>query len=150
MTRTLGSYNPERNEITLSTRLLTFASGDDVRRVVLHEVAHVLASYRHAGKGRLRPHGREFRAACAELGIEPARFVDVRAGEWGARQRYVFRCGECGEAVVRKRLGRIARCACGARLEVRRAARVAINGAGEIERLEGYVTPRPRKRRRWG
>lgn len=141
MTRTLGSYRPDRRQIALSSRLLAFGEQEHVTTVLLHETAHAITHHRDE---KASSHGRLFKMVCRELGIEPKRFVDVPIRSWGSRQRYVFTCAACGEALVRKRLVRIARCKCGTRLEVQRAARVAVDDGGRVTRVEGYARPRPR------
>ncbi len=141
MTRTLGSYRPDRRQIALSSRLLAFGEREHVETVLLHETAHVITHHRDE---KASSHGRLFKSVCREMGIEPRRFVNVPTGAWGSRQRYVFTCAACGEALVRKRLVRIARCRCGTRLEVQRAARVAVDDGGRVTRVEGYASPRKR------
>ncbi|MDP6824376.1 MAG: SprT-like domain-containing protein [Dehalococcoidia bacterium] len=141
MTRTLGSYRPDRRQIALSSRLLAFGEQKHVETVLLHETAHAITHHRDE---KASSHGRLFKSVCREMGIEPRRFVNVPIGAWGSRQRYVFTCAACGEALVRKRLVRIARCRCGTRLEVQRAARVAVDHGGQVVRVEGYASPRRR------
>ncbi len=141
MTRTLGSYRPDRRQIALSSRLLAFGEQEHVRTVLLHEAAHAITHHRDE---KASSHGRLFKSVCRELGIEPRRFVDVPIEAWSSRRRYVFTCAACGTALVRKRLVRIARCACGTRLEVQRAARVAVDEGGRVVRVEGYASPRRR------
>ena len=108
---------------------------------MLNETAAAITHHRDE---KASSHGRLFKSVCREMGIEPNRFVNVPIGAWGSRQRYVFTCAACGEALVRKRLVRIARCACGTRLEVQRAARVAVDDGGRVVRVEGYASPRGR------
>lgn len=141
MTRTLGSYRPDKRQIALSSRLLAFGEQSHVEKVLLHETAHAITHYRDK---KASSHGRLFKSVCRELGIEPNRFVNVPIGAWGSRQRYVFTCPVCRESLVRKRLVRIARCECGTRLEVQRAARVAVDEGGYVVRVEGYASPRRR------
>ncbi|MDA1256342.1 MAG: SprT-like domain-containing protein [Chloroflexi bacterium] len=141
MTRTLGSYRPDIRLISLSSRLLTFGDPEHVTTVLLHETAHAITHHRDK---KASSHGRLFKVVCRELGIEPRRFVDVPIQVWSSRQRYIFTCSECGVALVRKRLVRMARCTCGVRLEVKRAARVAVDDAGQVTRVEGYASPRRR------
>ena len=141
MTRTLGNYRPDRRQIALSSRLLAFGDEAHVRKVLMHETAHAITHHRDE---KASSHGRLFKSVCRELGIEPRRFVDVPIEAWSSRQRYVFTCAVCGTALMRKRLVRIARCACGVRLEVKRAARVAVDDGGRVVRVEGYASPRRR------
>ena len=138
MTRTLGSYRPDRRQIAISSRLLAFGEKRHVSTVLLHETAHAITHHRDS---KASSHGRLFKAVCLELGIEPNRFVNVPIQSWSSRQRYVFTCAECGEALIRKRLVRIARCNCGTRLKVQRAARVAVDTNGHVTHVEGYSGP---------
>ena len=141
MTRTLGSYRPDKRQIAVSSRLLAFGEQSHIETVLLHETAHAITHHRDE---KASSHGRLFKSVCRELGIEPNRFVNVPTRGWGSRRRYVFTCAACGESLVRKRLVRIARCKCGTRLEVQRAARVAVDAGGCVVRVEGYASPRGR------
>lgn len=52
--------------IELNPRLREFEG--QVERTLKHELAHLIA-YHRSGRRRIEPHGREWRAACADLGI---------------------------------------------------------------------------------
>ncbi|MGV3660347.1 MAG: SprT-like domain-containing protein [Prosthecobacter sp.] len=52
--------------IELNPRLREFEG--QVERTLKHELAHLIA-YHRAGRRRIEPHGREWRVACADLGI---------------------------------------------------------------------------------
>ncbi len=52
--------------IELNPRLREFEG--QVDRTLKHELAHLIA-YHRAGRRRIEPHGREWRTACADLGI---------------------------------------------------------------------------------
>ena len=54
----LIELNPKLNEL----------SSDEVWRTLKHELAHLVA-YERAGRRRIEPHGAEWRAACADVGI---------------------------------------------------------------------------------
>jgi predicted SprT family Zn-dependent metalloprotease len=114
MRRTLGSYMPSRKQIAISSRLLTMGDENDIREVVLHEVAHAIVHYRWGDKPRA--HGREFRSVCKEIGAKPQRFVDVTTDEWQSQIRYLSKCGHCKVLIVRKRRMRSVRCICGLKL----------------------------------
>jgi predicted SprT family Zn-dependent metalloprotease len=141
MTRTLGSYRPDKRQIAISSKLLTFGESEHVETVLLHETAHAITHHRDK---KASSHGRLFKSVCRELGVEPKRFVNIPTQGWGSRQRYVFTCPVCHETLVRKRLVRIALCGCGTRLEVQRAARVAVDERGQVVKVEGYARPRRR------
>ena len=114
MRTTLGSYMPCRKQIAISSRLLAMGDHSDVREVVLHEVAHAIVHARFGNKPSA--HGREFRAICKELNIEPKRYVDVLTEKWQTRIRYAAECDRCNVIVVRKRRMRFVRCACGLKM----------------------------------
>ena len=114
MRATLGSYMPSRKQIAISSRLLAMGDDGDVREVVLHEVAHAIVHARFGNKPSA--HGREFKAVCKELDIEPKRYVDVSTEKWQMRIRYAARCNFCNLLVVRKRRMPFARCICGSKI----------------------------------
>ncbi len=114
MRQTLGSYMPSKKQIAISSRLLAMSDEEDVRSVVLHEVAHAIVHERWGGKPS--PHGREFRAVCGEIGAKPRRYVDVTTEQWQSRVRYLAKCGHCKALIVRKRQVRSVRCVCGLKL----------------------------------
>ena len=71
MGRRLGSWNPDKREIALSRKLVNGHRWDDVREVLLHEMAHQVA---HEGLGATwqTAHGDAFRQACGYLRANPA------------------------------------------------------------------------------
>ncbi len=135
MTRTLGSFNPASKSITLSTRLLAHGTFDQCRSILLHELAHAIAHHRDS---KSRAHGRAFREICEKLGVSPARLVKLPTEEWRRWQRFVYDCGRCGGAVLRKRAVRRVRCPCGAPITPKRVARVALS-PGRAAVFIGYV-----------
>ncbi|MCZ6538474.1 MAG: SprT-like domain-containing protein [Chloroflexi bacterium] len=111
MRRTLGSYTPSRKQIAVSSRLLALGDETDIRRVVLHEVAHAIVHARHGEK--TSAHGREFRSVCQELDIRSRRYVDVTTEKWRSQVRFLSKCGHCKVIIVRRRRMRSVRCGCG-------------------------------------
>ncbi len=87
--------------IELNPRLRSFDG--QVDRTLRHELAHLVAYYR-AGRRRIEPHGREWRQACADLGIpnEPAhhRLPLPRSRR---ERRYAYQCPVCAIVVHRVR-----------------------------------------------
>jgi predicted SprT family Zn-dependent metalloprotease len=130
MRRTLGSYMPSRKQIAISSRLLAMGDENDVREVVLHEIAHAIVHARWGEKPSA--HGREFRAVCGEIGAKPRRYVDVTTEQWGSQVRYLSKCGHCKTLIVRKRRVSSVRCVCGLKLYPRswRAVAPAEGGSG--------------------
>jgi predicted SprT family Zn-dependent metalloprotease len=75
----------------------------EVERTLLHELAHLVA-FERAGRRRIKPHGREWRRACRELGIP-----DESAGHRlelpsrTIRRRWAYICPACGVRLERVR-----------------------------------------------
>lgn len=67
MRSTAGRAHWPAARVELNPKLLT-VSLDEVRRTLLHELAHLLA-YHRSGRRRIAPHGVEWQQACADLGI---------------------------------------------------------------------------------
>jgi predicted SprT family Zn-dependent metalloprotease len=63
---TAGYARYPKWEIELNPRLQEFEG--QVERTLKHELAHLIA-YHRSGRHRIEPHGREWRQACADLGI---------------------------------------------------------------------------------
>ena len=74
----LGSWSLLKREITLSRALVSRHRWDDIRDVLLHEMAHQLA---HEGfmAARERDHGRHFQQACRLLGADPSASGSLRS-----------------------------------------------------------------------
>ena len=102
MRTTAGVALVTRNEVWLNPALKA-VSADEVERTLLHELAHLLAQHR-AGRRRIAPHGPEWRAACADLGI-PGEERTHRLPFEGRklRRRFLLRCPGCGETHDRVR-----------------------------------------------
>ena len=128
MRRTLGTYNPERREITLSARLLAMGTLEEQRKVLLHELAHAIVFERDA---KAAAHGRQFRQICRQIGADPSRFVEVAMHGWAKRTRYSFRCRSCGMTGLRKRRVRSVRCDCGELFSPRAWTVIALGPQGE-------------------
>ncbi|BBO67457.1 hypothetical protein DSCA_13870 [Desulfosarcina alkanivorans] len=67
----LGCWNPAKREITLGREIVSGGRWDDLKEVLLHEMAHQVA---HEGLGAASEtdHGDGFRKACALLRANPA------------------------------------------------------------------------------
>ena len=129
MRRTLGSYMPSKKQIAISSRLLVMGDEEDIRQVVLHEIAHAIVHSRFGEKASA--HGREFRAICDEIGAKPRRYVDVTTDEWQSQVRFLSKCGHCKVLIVRKKRMRSVRCVCGLKLYPRSWQAVAPADGGE-------------------
>ncbi len=127
MLRTLGSFTPSKNLIRLSSRLLALGTPDEQRQVALHEVAHAIV---HQRDPKAQAHGREFRAACKELGLVAGRFVNIDHAGWNRRLRYSVDCPSCGEKILRKKRASRIKCDCGTALRPNRWSAVALSEDG--------------------
>ncbi len=73
----------------------------EIDRTLRHELAHLVA-YERAGRRRIRPHGPEWAAACAELGIPGERACHTLPFQRSRRERkFAYLCTRCF-AVVRR------------------------------------------------
>lgn len=91
-------------KIELNPRLLTLENAaEEVDRTFLHELAHLVAHHRHRGK-KIQPHGREWRQACADVGI-PGEGVYHQLPFEGrkVKRRYAYRCPVCSSEFERVR-----------------------------------------------
>jgi predicted SprT family Zn-dependent metalloprotease len=130
MLRTLGSFTPTKNLVRLSARLLMLGSDEEQTQVALHEVAHAIVHHRSP---KAPAHGKEFRAACRELGLKPGRYVSVDNAQWRDRLRYACKCPACGETLLRRKRAARVRCECGATLKPRGWKVVAVTEDGVRE-----------------
>jgi SprT protein len=87
--------------VELNPRLHEFDGQID--RTLKHELAHLIA-YARAGRKRIEPHGREWRKACADIGIpdESARHTLPLPRSKQAR-KFTYACQHCGFTVARVR-----------------------------------------------
>lgn len=99
---TAGTACPGNTTIELNPVLQAFGPAQ-VQRTLKHEAAHLIAHHR-AGRRRIQTHGREWRQACAELGIpgEPA-FHELPLPRRQVNRKYAYRCRACGLTVQRVR-----------------------------------------------
>jgi SprT protein len=87
--------------ITLNPRLHDHAH--EIERTLLHELAHLLAQFR-AGRKRIAPHGKEWRAACVDLGIgDEKRCHDLPFAITERIRRFLYQCPNCRRDFPRAR-----------------------------------------------
>lgn len=120
----------ERPVLRFNRQIAERHTADFLARTVVHEVAHLVTLACH---GRTRPHGREWRAVMAELGIpqaERCHDYPVSADEVRRQRRWAYRCGCAEHAVSTTRHKRILR---GARYLCRRCGGplMRVNPAGD-------------------
>ena len=107
---TAGLAHHAAARIDLNPRLERFQP-EEPRRTVLHELAHLVAHYRAAGR-MIQPHGSEWRRACAEVGIPgEKRCHDLPLARRAVRRKFAYQCRHCGLVVPRvRKLGRESAC----------------------------------------
>jgi len=102
MRTTAGYANYAKNEITLNPALIEI-SPQEVQRTLRHELAHLLAAKR-AGRRRPAPHGPEWKAACADLGIPgEKRCHDLPFTRRSLARKHHYSCPNCGIVLARVR-----------------------------------------------
>jgi len=89
-------------KIELNPRLWEVAP-DQIRRTMLHELAHLLA-YARAGRRTIAAHGEEWRRACTDLGIPGESAThDLPLPFRKMRRKWRYHCPGCGEGFERVR-----------------------------------------------
>lgn len=102
MRSTAGMAYPKQALIKLNPRLREIGE-DEVDRTLRHELAHLLAHHR-AGRRRIAPHGKEWRRACADLGLpDEARCHTLPLPRRTLTRRHAYRCPACEVEVRRVR-----------------------------------------------
>lgn len=88
--------------IQLNPRLVAI-SDSEVRRTVLHELAHLVAYERNPSRP-IKGHGREWQLACADLGIPGENATHrLELPSRKIRRRWRYACGSCGSVLDRVR-----------------------------------------------
>lgn len=90
---------PER-VIELNPKLRKCAP-EELWRTLKHELAHLVA-YERSLRRRIEPHGREWRAACAELGIpDETPYHTLPFERRTVKRRHIYHCPHCESAIHR-------------------------------------------------
>lgn len=107
---TAGTAEYRRCHIDLNPRLRDLGP-ETVDRILRHELAHLVAHERAAGK-RIQPHGPEWKQACTDLGIpgeKASHSLPLRTKR--RLPRYAYRCPHCEEVIFRvRRMARHSAC----------------------------------------
>ncbi|MCH2059113.1 MAG: SprT-like domain-containing protein [Verrucomicrobiales bacterium] len=99
---TAGLAHHSTSRIDLNTRLIEFPP-DEPGRTLRHELAHIVAHHRAAGRV-IQPHGPEWREACNALGIPGERRChDLPLARRSVRRKFAYQCRYCGIIVPRVR-----------------------------------------------
>lgn len=105
-----GRAECDKARVVLNCRLTAHGEGE-IDRTLRHELAHLLAQAR-AGRRRIAPHGKEWRRACADLGIaDEARCHNLPFPIRRLKRRYLYSCPSCRRDFPRtRRLRRSSAC----------------------------------------
>ena len=88
--------------IELNPKLKEF-SETEIWRTLKHEFAHLLA-YERSGRRRIEPHGAEWKAACAELGIADEKtYHSLPLKGRKLKKNYAYVCPSCLATIQRVR-----------------------------------------------
>ena len=88
--------------IQLNPRLAEI-SRTEIRRTALHELAHLVAYERYPHRS-IKGHGREWRRACADLGIPGEKAThDLALPSRSLKRRWKYQCPECSSSFERVR-----------------------------------------------
>ena len=85
-------------------------SQEEVRRTMLHELAHLVA-YERNGNRRIQAHGPEWQKACADVGIPGEKATHrLELPSRSIKRRWRYQCPSCGTSFdrVRRYKGRVA------------------------------------------
>ncbi len=97
-----GRAEYEAKRVLLNCRLCAFGEAE-IERTLRHELAHLLGQAR-AGHRRIAPHGKEWRRACADLGIaDEARCHDLPFPIRRPKRRDLYSCPNCRRDFPRTR-----------------------------------------------
>jgi SprT protein len=89
-----GRADYRRKLISLNPRLREHGLAE-IDRTLRHELAHFLAQFR-AGRRRILPHGREWRAACHDLDIgDEKRCHNLPFPTRTRARRFIYKCPNC-------------------------------------------------------
>lgn len=91
--------------------LLKKVAPHEVKRTMLHELAHLLA-YARAGRRRIKAHGNEWRQACADVGIPREKVThSLPLPSRSMHKKWRYTCSACGVFFDRvRRIKRYAGC----------------------------------------
>ena len=97
----LGYWSSEKREIGLSLQFVLNHSWNDIREVLLHEIAHQFAS-EVSSAHQEPPHGRCFQNACRILKANPR-----ATGTYVPFSRQIFQASECESNKIRLRIQKL-------------------------------------------
>jgi len=102
MRSTAGMAYPSKALVTLNPRLLAFGRGE-LDRTLKHELAHLVAHER-AGRRRIAAHGKEWKKACADLGlVDETRCHNLALPKRVVTRRHFYECPNCRTELPRVR-----------------------------------------------
>jgi len=99
---TAGRAHYAESKVELNPRLLPFGQ-EEIDRTLRHELAHLLARFR-AGRRKIAAHGKEWKKACADLGLaDEKRTHNLPLPRREVQRKYAYRCPNCSLQIARVR-----------------------------------------------
>lgn len=100
---TAGLAHYTETLVTLNPKLAQFGN-NEIDKTLRHELAHLVARSRAGRRGRIQPHGAEWRAACRELGLsDEKRCHDLPLPRLRREAKHFYQCPQCRVEVRRVR-----------------------------------------------
>ena len=135
----LGYWSSEKREIGLSREFVLNHSWNDIREVLLHEMAHQFAS--EVSNAHLEPpHGRCFQNACRILKADPR-----ATGIYVPFSRQIFQASECESDKIRLRIRKLMALAQSSNLFEAEAAMIKAHELMAKYEIEQIVQNTPRE-----
>jgi SprT protein len=113
LSSTAGTASYALFQISLNPRLAEFGRAE-IDTTLKHELAHLVAKFR-SGRRRIKPHGQEWKQACADLGLPgEKRCHSLPLPRRQVARKHFYRCPQCKVEVQRVRpfRGRVACLTC--------------------------------------
>jgi SprT protein len=102
LSSTAGMASYKLWQVSLNPRLAEFGPAE-IDITLRHELAHLVAKFR-AGRRRIRPHGPEWKQACADLGLPgEKRCHSLPLPRRRVTRKHFYRCPQCKVEVERVR-----------------------------------------------
>ena len=91
---TAGRAHYSESKVDLNPRLIEFGN-EEIDRTLRHELAHLLARFR-AGRYKIAAHGKEWKKACADLGLaDEKRTHNLPLPRRVVQRKYAYCCPNC-------------------------------------------------------
>lgn len=97
---TAGRAHYAASKVDLNPRLVQFGA-EEIDRTLRHELAHLLARFR-CGRQKIAAHGKEWKKACADLGLpNEKRTHNLPLPRRKVERKHAYRCPNCQLEITR-------------------------------------------------